>query len=74
MAVEIEPLVEILMESPEETATNAEFAEWLKEQEAIQGKERVWGDELILRDERTTNKSDGNQDSYGTEGDGTGSE
>ena len=39
MAVEIEPLVEILMESPEETATNAEFAEWLKEQEAIQGKE-----------------------------------
>ena len=55
--VEIDGLVEILMENPEATATNAEFAEWLTEQEELQTKEREWKDRLYLRDERKANKS-----------------
>ena len=56
--VEIEGLVENLMENPEATATNAEFAEWLKEQDELQNREREWKDRLFLRNERETNKSD----------------
>lgn len=57
--VEIDGLVEILMENPEATATNAEFAEWLKEQDELQNKEREWKDRLFLRDERETDESNG---------------
>ena len=56
--VEINGLVELLMEEPEATATNAEFAEWLKEQDELQNKEREWKDRLYLRDERKTNQGD----------------
>jgi hypothetical protein len=57
--VEIEELVEILMEDPEATATNEEFAEWLKEQDEKQNKEYEWKDELFLKHEGEEGESDG---------------
>ncbi len=57
--IQIEPLVELLLESPEATATNEEFAEWLKEQDELQNKEREWKDRLFLRDERKADESNG---------------
>lgn len=53
--IQIEHLIEILMEEPEKTATNEEFAEWLEEQEALQNqerRERQWRNELRLRYEQ----------------------
>ncbi len=55
--VEIEELVEILMEDPEATATNEEFAEWLKEQDERQNKEYEWKDELFLKHEGEEDES-----------------
>ena len=72
--VQIEPLMEILMEDPEKTATNKEFAEWLEEQETLQNqerKEREWRDTLRLRYEKA-DKSDGDQNNNSEEGSGTG--
>lgn len=60
--VEIDPLVEILLEDPEKTATNKEFAEWLTEQDALQSQlraEQKWRDTLRLRYEKETDESNG---------------
>lgn len=72
MSIQIEPLVELLLESPGSTATNEEFAEWLREQELLQNREYTWKDRLILRDERETHESDGDKDEDSKESGGEG--
>ena len=63
--VDINPLVEILLEEPDRTATNKEFAEWLIDQEELQKsqskKEVKWKDSLWLRYEKKEDEGDADQ-------------